>query len=124
MKENEKSKLLIESVVKGMMDTKAGNIVNLDFSKFKNAICNHFIICDGSSNIQVESIADSVIGVVKKEIGINPVNKEGFENAEWILIDYFDVIVHIFQKPLRDFYKLENLWADASIIRYDEKNYL
>ncbi len=105
--------MLADVVVHGMQERKALDIVKLDLQKVPNSITDYFIICHGTSRSQVEAIADSVEGEVKKAVGMNPWHKEGHENAEWILLDYFDVVVHIFLEESRNFYKLEKLWADA-----------
>jgi ribosome-associated protein len=111
--------ILIEAIATAMTDKKAWAPVILDFSAIKGTVCDAFVICHGSSRTQVEAITDHIIGEVKKKTGLNPAHKEGFENAEWILIDYFDVIIHIFQEERRKFYNLEQLWADAHLIRID-----
>jgi len=82
-------------------------------TKIENTICEYFVICDGDSNIHVDAVADSVNEYVRKKLNDRPVHIEGKDNAEWILIDYVDVIVHVFQKSIREFYNLEGLWADA-----------
>ena len=104
---------LADVVIKGMQEKKALNIVDLDLKSIKNAVCDHFIICHGTSNTHISAIADAVEEFVKKETGQNAWHKEGYQNAEWILLDYFDVVVHIFQEEARNYYKLEKLWADA-----------
>ena len=109
------SEMLTEAILKGMLDKKAKDPVVLDLSKLNQAVCNAFVICHGTSRAQVEAIADAVFSEVKKETGESPWHKEGFENAEWILIDYADVVVHIFQDTRRSFYSLENLWGDAEV---------
>ena len=114
-KKKENSEILADVVVKGILEKKGKNITCLDLRKIKNAVCDYFIICQGDSNIQVDAIAKSVEYEVKKAMGENPYHSEGFENAEWILIDYVNVVVHVFQKQIRDFYNLESLWADAEI---------
>ena len=113
-----KSQILTDIIIHGIQEKKGKNIVSLNLTKIPNAVCNFFIICHGTSKVQVESIADSVIYEVKKVSGANPWHKEGFKNAEWILIDYFYVVVHVFQENTRDFYRLENLWADAEIQKF------
>jgi ribosome-associated protein len=80
-----------------------------------NRVCDFFIICQADSNTQVNAIAGSVEEMVKKQTGERPYRKEGFENAEWILVDYVTVVVHIFQTEVRNFYNLESLWADAEV---------
>ena len=102
-------------VVSALEDSKGIDIAAIDFSKTANMIARFFVICHGSSNVHVSSLADHVIEKVRNEAGYKPWNKEGFENAEWILLDYADVVVHIFQEKTRKFYKLEELWADIPI---------
>lgn len=106
-----------KAIVHGMLEKKAKDPVILDFSDLGHAVCDTFVICHGTSRTQVEAIADEVIREVKKTTGENPWHKEGFENAEWILIDYVSVVVHIFQDSRRKFYNLEQLWGDAHIER-------
>ncbi|MEI7896023.1 MAG: ribosome silencing factor [bacterium] len=118
-KKQEPREILIEAVVSAMTDKQAKKPVILDFSGLKGTACDAFVICHGSSRTQVEAISDHVVGEVKKKTGLNPNHTEGFENAEWILIDYFDVVIHIFQEERRGFYNLEQLWADAHVIRID-----
>lgn len=112
---------LSEVIIGAMLDKKAKDPVSLKFSNLGYAVCDEFIICHGTSRTQVEAIADNVLAEVKKKTGQNAWHKEGFENAEWILIDYSDVIVHIFMDTRRAFYNLEQLWADAEIRHFDQK---
>ncbi len=111
--------VLSETVAEALLDKKAKDPVILDFKKLGSSLFDSFIICHGTSRTQVEALADGVIRDVKKKTGLNPYHREGFENAEWILIDYGDIIVHIFQESKRDFYNLEQLWADAEIMKID-----
>ncbi|MBK7030754.1 MAG: ribosome silencing factor [Bacteroidales bacterium] len=115
-KKIEAPEMLADIIVKGMQERKAIEIVKLNLGKVPNSITDYFVICHGNSRTQVEAIADSVQAEVKKAVGYNPWHKEGHENAEWILLDYFDVVVHIFLEESRSFYKLEKLWADAERI--------
>lgn len=110
---SETSGMLADIIVTGMQEKLGMNIVKLNLSGIPNSITDYFIICHGASRSQVDAIADSVQWEVKKAIGAVPSHKEGFENCEWILLDYFDVVVHVFQQEARDFYQLEKLWADA-----------
>ncbi len=110
---SETSGMLADIIVNGMQEKLGLNIVKLNLSGIPNSITDYFVICHGSSRSQVDAIADSVQWEVKKAIGELPSHKEGFENCEWILLDYFDVVVHIFEAEARDFYQLEKLWADA-----------
>jgi ribosome-associated protein len=112
-KKKEPREILVDAVAEAMTDKKAKRPVILDFSGIKGAVCDAFVICHGSSRTQVEAIAGHVIESVKKQTGQNPWHQEGFENAEWILIDYSDVVVHIFHEERRKFYNIEQLWADA-----------
>lgn len=121
-KKKEPREILIETVVNAMVDKKARNPLIMDFTGMKGTICDAFIICHGNSRTQTEAITDHVIGEVKKHTGENPYHREGFENAEWILIDYSDVIIHVFQEERRKFYNIEQLWADAVITKVDTKD--
>ena len=105
------------AIIQAMLDKKAKDPIIINFTKINSSICDAFIICHGTSRTQVDAIADGVMMDVKKQTGQNPWHKEGFENAEWILIDYGYIIVHIFQETTRKFFNLEQLWADAEITR-------
>lgn len=113
------SEELSKLVVKGMQEKKASDIVILDLKKVKNAVADYFIVCSGNSDTQVDAISDSVEKEVYKGSLQDPWNKEGKENKEWILIDYVDVVAHIFRKERREFYTLEDLWGDADAIHID-----
>jgi ribosome-associated protein len=112
-KKSETSGMLADIIVKGMQEKLGLDIVKLNLSGIPNSITDYFVICHGSSHSQVEAIADSVQFEVKKAVGALASHKEGTENCEWILLDYFDVVVHVFQTEARQFYQLEKLWADA-----------
>jgi ribosome-associated protein len=109
---------ILKQVVEAMQDKKGKNIVSLNMIKIPNAVTSYFVICHAQSKTQVGAIYDNVVEFVKKQCGINPFHREGYENSEWILIDYIDVVVHIFQQNTRNFYKLEELWADARLKTY------
>ena len=104
---------LVNLVKKGIEEKKGEEIVTLDIYKINPSVCDYFVICHGNSNTQVAAIAEEVQKIVKKEMGEKPFHVEGIRNAEWVLIDFVDVVVHIFQKEFRSFYDLEHLWADA-----------
>ncbi len=104
---------LINAIVEGIREKKGRDIVSLNFTKIENSICKYFVICDADSNTQVDAIANSVEDIVKKKTDEKVWNKDGFKNSEWVLLDYADVVVHIFQKSFRKLYNLEGLWADA-----------
>lgn len=106
---------LRDAVIEGMQEKKAHAIVCLDLRKLGSSIADCFIVCHAESRTQVEAIAQSVEEVVYKLMKESPSHKEGLENAEWILLDYFNVVVHIFLKERREYYGIERLWADAEI---------
>lgn len=109
------SEKLSEIVVKGMQEKKASDIVILDLRDVKNAIADFFVICSGNSDTQLDAIADSIDQQVSKELQQNPWHQEGKSTKEWMLMDYVDVVAHIFKKDKRQFYSLEELWGDAKI---------
>jgi len=104
---------LADAVVEGILDRKGKNITVMNLQSIHNRVCDYFIICQADSNTQVNAIADSIDEMVRKTTGDKPYRSEGFENSEWILIDYVTVVVHVFQSHIREFYNLESLWADA-----------
>ncbi|MDR2039432.1 MAG: ribosome silencing factor [Bacteroidales bacterium] len=106
---------MIESIIKGIFEKKGHEVVCIDLSRVENAICSYFVICHGDSNTQVNAIAESVEKETREQLQIRPYSVEGTNNAEWVLLDYGDAIVHIFQKPFRSHYKLEELWGDGKI---------
>ena len=108
---------LIETIVSAIEDKKGKNIVSLDLSGFDGAICSHFVVCNADSTTQVAAIADEE--KVLETLGEKVWRIEGQQNALWIAMDYVDVVVHIFQTDLRSFYKLEELWADAPMVKYE-----
>ena len=109
---------ILQAAVDAMQEKKGKKIISLDLTKINNSVTDYFIICHASSKIQVEAIYDNVIKIIRERCEAKPINKEGAENAEWILIDYFDVVVHIFLEDIRTFYHLEDLWADAVKKKY------
>lgn len=116
------SKLITESAIKGIQNVKGQDIAVMDLLEVGNSVCDYFVICHGSSNTNVEAIANSVEDEVREALSEKPLHREGLNNAEWVLLDYFSVVIHIFQKEKRDFYNIEELWADAKIERIPEEN--
>ncbi|MDA3906477.1 MAG: ribosome silencing factor [Bacteroidales bacterium] len=106
---------LAETVIFGILEKKGLEITKIDFSEMPNSISKYFIICHGTSTSQVDAIADSVAEQAFKQLGEKPAFTEGKENKEWILVDFVDVVVHIFQESTRRFYNIEGLWADAKL---------
>lgn len=107
--------LLAEVIVQGMQENKAKGIVSLNLKNIETAVCDYFIICNGTSNTHVSAIANSLVDETIKTLKDKPHNKEGMENGQWILLDYGNVVAHIFQKETREFYNIEKLWGDADI---------
>lgn len=120
-KRNISSEELSQLVVKGMQERKATNIVVMDMRNVKNAFTDYFVVASGTSDTQVEAIAESVDKEVWEATRNNPRSTEGKANREWILVDYYDVIVHVFKKDRREFYKLEELWGDAEFTYVEEE---
>jgi len=106
---------LITEVITGIEDVKGEKIIILDLREIENTVCDYFVICEGNSNTQVSAISGSIQKKVSKTLKDKPWHVEGESNAEWILIDYVNVVVHVFQKQVREFYNLEGLWGDAKI---------
>jgi ribosome-associated protein len=114
-KQSPSSEDLASIVVKGMQEVKGHEILSIDLRKLPNSVTDFFVICHGTSDTQVEALAKSVQKFVHKEFKEDPVHKEGVGNSEWVLLDYFNVVVHIFKESAREFYNLEKLWADADV---------
>ena len=112
-KKQSNSDLLITTIISGIEDVKGKEITILDLREIENTVCNYFIICEGTSNTQVNAIVNSIQRKVSKSLKDNPWHIEGNDNAEWVLMDYVDVVVHVFQKHIREYYDIEGLWGDA-----------
>uniref|UniRef100_UPI0039A4CC9A ribosome silencing factor n=1 Tax=Ornithobacterium rhinotracheale TaxID=28251 RepID=UPI0039A4CC9A len=115
MSENS-SKKLLDSVVLGIEDLKGEDITVLDLREIENAVCDYFVVCTGNSNTQVSAIANSIERTVRKESKERPISVEGKENAMWVLLDYASVVVHVFQRNIREYYDIESMWGDAKTI--------
>lgn len=114
------SEVLSEWVVEGMLDKKAIDVVVMDLRDVKHAIADYFVICSGNSDTQIDAISDSIEAQIHKNSKQNPWKREGQQNKEWILLDYVDVVAHVFNKEKRTFYGLEELWGDAIVTHIDE----
>ena len=112
-KKDTHSSKLCDVIVEGMQENKAKDIVVLDLREISNAVCDYFVICSGESNTQVAGIANAVTRSTRKELSEKPWHTEGKTNSEWVLLDYVNVVAHIFYKEARSFYDIEDLWADA-----------
>ena len=104
---------LLTEIIRGIEEVKGQDISILDLREIENTVCNYFVICNGNSNTQVNAIVSSVQKTVSKTLKDKPWHIEGNENAEWVLMDYVHVVVHVFQKHIREFYDIEGLWGDA-----------
>jgi ribosome-associated protein len=113
--------VLLGSVIKGIFEKKGQMVLKIDLRKLENRITDYFVICHASSGTQVSAICDSVDDIVRKEAGEKPLHTEGLENCFWVLLDYGNVIVHVFLEEYRNFYSLESLWADADIETMEDK---
>jgi ribosome-associated protein len=107
------SRRLCDAIVEGMQENKAKDIVVLDLRKISNSVSDFFVICSGESSTQVDGISTAVTRHTRKELSEKPWHIEGKTNSEWILLDYINVVAHIFYKDARSFYELEDLWSDA-----------
>lgn len=117
---NQETAILVKTINNAILEKKGERLLNLDLTKIDNSIAEHFIICDGNSDTQVSAIASFIEQMVKSNLNEKPWKKEGLNNSEWILLDYSNVVVHIFQTESREFYNLEKLWADADTILIDK----
>lgn len=113
LSKNKSDNKLLQSIVLGLQDRKGLDIAVLDLTKITDASFDYFVIAHGTSKVQTGALAESVLEKVRDVVEIKPFHKEGFMNAEWILLDYGHILVHVFQEDTRHFYNLEQLWADA-----------
>lgn len=120
-KKNINNDVLLANIIKGIEEVKGNDIDILDLREIDNASCDYFIICNGNSNTQVSAIVNSIQKTVSKELKDKPWHVEGMENAEWVLMDYVNIVVHVFQKQIREYYNLEGLWGDAKITTIENK---
>jgi ribosome-associated protein len=112
---------LLANIIKGIEEVKGNDIDILDLRALENTVCDYFVICNGSSNTQVTAIANSVQKIVSKELKDKPWHVEGVENGEWVLMDYVNIVVHVFQRHIREYYNIESLWGDAKITTIQNK---
>ena len=106
---------LLANIIKGIEEVKGNDIDILDLRAIDNTVCDYFVICNGTSNTQVNAIVHSIQKIVSKELKDKPWHVEGTENGEWVLMDYVNIVVHVFQKHIREYYNIESLWGDANI---------
>lgn len=113
----EQTSTLVDTIIRGVQEKKGADIVVADLQGLDGAICNYFVICQGSSPAQVEAITESVGDFARKELGEKPTAVAGLDNAQWVAMDYGNVMVHIFVPDIRAYYDLEHLWDDANLTR-------
>ncbi len=116
MTENEQ---IVNKIVEGIQERKGKEIAVVNLTRLKESPCNYFVICEGDSSVHVNSIAMSIKDYVREQISVKPYATDGFENSEWIAMDYGQIIVHVFQRHIRAFYDIEHLWSDAKIKRLE-----
>ena len=112
------SEALTNLIIDCIQDIKGKNIIRLDLREIDDSPTDFFIICDGDSTTQIRSIANNVRDRIKEEIGLSPSYIEGQDASKWVLVDYFDIVVHVFYPETREFYELEDLWSDAIVTEY------
>ncbi len=113
---------LITQIIRGIEEVKGKEIEILDLRDIENTVCDYFILCNGTSNTQVNAIVSSIQKSVSKTLKEKPWHVEGSDNSEWILMDYVHVVVHVFQKHIRQFYDIEGLWGDAKSVKIESTN--
>lgn len=120
-KTNDDASELLLAIYDSIIEKKGEDVVILNIGKIPNAVTNYFVICHGNSDIHVNTIAQYIEHNVRKTLKEKVWKKEGYENLEWVLLDYVNVVVHVFQKKSREFYRLEDLWADADQVILNAK---
>ena len=113
---------LISKIISGVEGVKGIDTSLLDLRDIENTVCSYFIVCSGSSNTHVNAIVSSVQKTVSKELREKPFHIEGLDNSEWVLIDYVNIVVHVFQKHIREYYNIEELWGDAKTTQITSNN--
>lgn len=121
-KKTEIKRNLLDTIVDAVKEKKGKEIVTVDLRKISSRVCDYFVICHADSNVHVQSITRGVEDNVRKLLSEKPFSKEGIQNAQWVLLDYVSVVVHVMQTSYRGYYNLEGLWADAKIIHHENDN--
>jgi ribosome-associated protein len=114
-----KNSKIFKTIISAIHNKKGENIISLDLRKVEEAVADFFIVCEASTNVQVKAIADAIEQEVKEKCGENPYRHEGYQALQWVLIDYVNIVVHIFQPETRKFYKLEEMWNDGEQIEHE-----
>ena len=113
---------LIAQIILGIDEVKGQEVQLLDLRNIENTVCDYFIVCTGTSNTHVSALVGSIQKVVSKAIHEKPFHTEGLDNSEWVLMDYINVVVHVFQKQKREYYDIESLWGDAKLTKVKSKD--
>jgi ribosome-associated protein len=116
------SQVLNDLIIDAIQDIKGKKIVKMDLKNIGDTPADTFIICHGESTTQVRAISQNISKRVEEELGMKPVHIEGLMGSKWILVDYFDTVIHVFHPETRDFYDLEDLWSDANTVEYEDLN--
>ena len=103
-------------IADAILDKKGENVVSIDLRSIGTAITDYFVVCDGSSTTNVSAIADNILKEAKEKLGLKPSKVQGLENNFWVIMDFGNIVVHVFQKEYREFYRLEALWNDAPVM--------
>ena len=120
-KKLDQTNILLKHIINVIKNAKGEEIVSLDLRKIESAICKYFIICTGTSSTHVNSIESKIKKTISQDLGEKPWHTEGNNVGEWVLMDYYDIIVHVFQEKTRKFYNIEDLWGDAKFTNYKEE---
>lgn len=120
MSNSTEKQALIDKIIEAIQDTKGEDVMIFDLSKIENSVAETFIICSANSNTQVSAIAGNIEKKVRNELKERPWHVEGTDNALWVLVDYVSVVVHVFQRHIREFYEIEELWGDAIITKIED----
>ena len=113
---------LVEAIVEAIRERKGQRITHVDLSRIETAATQGFVLCNGQSSMQVDAIADNIREKVEEHVGVRPYNYDGYDNSEWIVLDYGSLFVHVFRPEFRERYNLEQLWADAVIKDYPDED--
>ena len=113
---------LVEAIVEAIRERKGQRITHVDLSSIETAATQGFVLCNGQSSMQVDAIADNIREIVEEHVGVRPYNYDGYDNSEWIVLDYGSLFVHVFRPEFRERYNLEQLWADAVIKDYPDED--
>ena len=120
-KQIDATNILLENIINAIQEVKGKEIISLNLRKIESAICKYFVICTGTSSTHVNSIESNIKKTISRDLGEKPFHIEGNNIAEWVLMDYSDIIVHVFQKKTREYYNIEDFWGDAKFKNYKQE---